>query len=344
MFNQIRNDILGGEDMTTLKKVAEDAKVSITTVSRILNNDSSLSVAEKTRKRVLESARKLGYRKKTFEFPLFNIAFLYWLTKETEIEDVYFREMREEIENEAKKYNIEITCYTIEEGIDVVPKNIQGFIAVGSFKEKELNTLKEVTQNGVFIDTSPEATKYDSVRPDLYEITDHAIEYFIKSGHNEIGFIGGTFVDRDSETDFPDIRETQFRKKMKDMNLLDERYIYTSRGFTFKNGVSLMEKAIFELKDQMPTAFFVASDAIALGCLQVLNKRGYSVPKRVSIISINDISLAKYVTPPLTTFKINMSALVSNALKLLSEQILEERQYRKKLFIESDLIIRKTTR
>lgn len=330
--------------MTTLKDVAEDAQVSIATVSRILNNDSSLSVMEETRKRVLESAKKLGYRKKTFEFPLLNIAFLYWLTKETEIEDVYFREMREEIEKEARKYNIEITCYTIENGIEIIPKNIQGFIAVGSFKEKELDFLKGITQNGVFLDTSPETTKYDSVRPDLYEITDQAVEYLVSRKHKEIGFVGGTFVDRDSDTDFPDIRENQFREKMTKLNLLNERYIYTNRGFTFKNGVNLMEQAIADLKEEMPTAFFVASDAIALGCLQVLNKRGYAVPKRVSLISINDISLAKYVTPPLTTFKINMEALVSNAMKLLSEQILEERKYRKKLFIESDLIIRKTTR
>ncbi|WP_080145835.1 LacI family DNA-binding transcriptional regulator [Marinilactibacillus piezotolerans] len=330
--------------MTTLKDVAEDAQVSIATVSRILNNDSSLSVMEETRKRVLESAKKLGYRKKTFEFPLLNIAFLYWLTKETEIDDVYFREMREEIEKEARKYNIEITCYTIENGIEIIPKNIQGFIAVGSFKEKELDFLRGITQNGVFLDTSPETTKYDSVRPDLYEITDQAVDYLVSRKHKEIGFIGGTFVDRDSDTDFPDLRENQFREKMTKLNLLNERYIYTNRGFTFKNGVNLMEQAIADLKEEMPTAFFVASDAIALGCLQVLNKRGYAVPKRVSLISINDISLAKYVTPPLTTFKINMEALVSNAMKLLSEQILEERKYRKKLFIESDLIIRKTTR
>jgi LacI family transcriptional regulator len=63
----------------------------------------------------------------------------------------------------------------------------------------------------------------------------------------------------------------------------------------------------------------------------------------VSIVSINDISLAKFVTPPLTTFHINMEALVSNAMKLLVEQIIENRTYRKKLFIESDLVVRKTT-
>lgn len=329
--------------MTTLKEVAENAKVSITTVSRVLNNDPTISVTDDTRKRVVDSAMKLGYLKRKMNPPLQNIAFLYWLTEQTEIEDVYFKEMRNEIRKEATKFNIDITRYSIEQGIKAIPKSIQGFIAVGNFTTEELVYLKSVTENGVFIDTSPDTTRYDSVRPDLYEITDQAIGYFVEQGHEKIGFIGGTSVDRDTDRDFPDLRENEFRAKMQRVDLLEENYIYTKRGFTFLTGVELMEKAIVELGDNMPTAFFVASDAIALGCLQSLNKRGFLVPKRVSIISINDISLAKYVTPPLTTFHINMNALVSNAMQLLTEQILESRIYRKKLFIESDMVIRKST-
>lgn len=329
--------------MTTLKKVALDAHVSIATVSRILNNDPMLSVTEETRRRVIQSAQKLGYLKKTPRPPIQNIAFLYWLTEQTELEDVYFREMREEIQKEAKKYNVEITTYHIENGIENIPESIQGFIAVGNFKKEELDKLKRITQNGVFIDTSPDTTRFDSVRPDLFEITDQGVNYLIELGHKEIGFIGGTYVDRNLDIDLPDIRENEFRRKMLEVGNLEEKYIFSQRGFTFQTGVDLMENAVEELGDKMPTAFFVASDAIALGCLQVLNKRGYSVPNRVSIISINDISLAKYVTPPLTTFHINMKALVSNAMKLLAEQVIEGRTYRKKLFIESDLVVRKTT-
>lgn len=329
--------------MATLKKVADKAGVSIATVSRVLNNDPSLSVTDETRRRVFESAKEVGYLKKAIKPPLHNIAFLYWLTEQNELEDVYFREMRQEIEKESKKYNVEITTYHMEDGIERIPENTEGFIAVGNFKNTELTYLKRITENGVFIDTSPDTTRFDSVRPDLFEITDQGIDYLIRLGHKKIGFIGGTYVDRNTDQDLPDLRENEFRKKMIEIGLLKEDYIFSQRGFTFQTGVDLMEEATTVLGDKMPTAFFVASDALALGCLQVLNKRGYSVPGRVSIVSINNISLAKYVTPPLTTFDINLGALVSNAMKLLAEQVIEERKYRKKLFIESDLVIRKTT-
>lgn len=253
--------------MTTLKQVAAEAEVSLATVSRVLNNDTSLSVTQETRKRVVEAAKKVGYLKKTIKPPIQNIAFLYWLTKQTELEDVYFKDMKEYIEAESKKYNIEITTYPMEEGLEKVPKDIQGFVAVGNFKRSELDYLKGVTENGVFIDTSPDTTSYDSVRPDLYEITDQGIDYLISLDHKEIGFIGGTYVDRDRDIDMPDVREEEFRKKMLSVGLLEEKYIYSQRGFSFQTGVDLTENIVEELGENMPTAFFVASDAIALGSL-----------------------------------------------------------------------------
>src|SRR5699024_6675060 len=183
----------------------------------------------------------------------------------------------------------------------------------------------------------------DSVRPDLYQVTDQALDFFIENGHKKIGFIGGTFVDRNTDRDLMDMREKRFRKHLTDWGLLDERFIYTKRGFTFNTGVEMMEKAIKDLGEDLPTAFLIAADPIAIGCMQVLNKRGIYVPSRVSIISINDISVSKYVSPPLTTFRIDMQSLVSNAIEILVETIIGRSDYRMKLFIESKMVIRKIT-
>ena len=329
--------------MVTLKEIAEDVGVSIATVSRVLNEDPSLSVTEETRTKVYESAQKLGYRTKSIQPLVKNVAFLYWFTEQEELEDVYFQEMRKEIADQSKKHNIHITMYTIEEGIEKVPTNINGFIAVGSFTEDELGYLHNITENGVFLDSTPDASHYDSVRPDLYQVTDQALDFFIENGHKKIGFIGGTFVDRNTDRDLMDMREKRFRKHLTDWGLLDERFIYTKRGFTFNTGVEMMEKAIKDLGEDLPTAFLIAADPIAIGCMQVLNKRGIYVPSRVSIISINDISVSKYVSPPLTTFRIDMEALVSNAMDILVERIIGGRAYRKKLFIESKMVLRKST-
>jgi len=332
------------DEMATLRDIANDIGVSITTVSRVLNEDPTLSVKEETRNKVYESAIKLGYRTNQPN-PLINdIVFLFWFTEQEELEDVYFQEMKKEISEQTQKNNINISMYTIKDGIESIPENVNGFIAVGAFTDIELEYLHEITDNGVFIDTTPDMLHYDSVRPDLYQATDQAIEYFVKNGHKEIGFIGGSYFDRNEEVELMDNRERRFRNQMSNYGLLNEKYIYTQGDFTFQNGINLMEKVINDLKENLPTAFFIAADPIAIGCLQMLNKKDISVPNRVSIISINNINLSKFVSPPLTTFHIDMKALVSNAIQMLIEQVIDKRTYRKKLFIETDLKIRNSTK
>jgi LacI family transcriptional regulator len=93
----------------------------------------------------------------------------------------------------------------------------------------------------------------------------------------------------------------------------------------------------------LPTAFFVAADPIAVGCLQALNEHGIAIPNTVSIVSINNISVAKYVSPPLTTFHIDMREICKNGIQLLLEQVVEKRKLVKTLYIGSELVVRKST-
>lgn len=329
--------------MPTIHQVAKESGFSITTVSRVLNNDPTLSVTPETRESIYAAAVKLGYQKKSLNPLIKNVAFLYWLTEQEELEDIYFRNMRREIRKQAELHNIEIKTYKREEGIEKIPDNINGFIAVGNFTRNELEHLHQLTLNGVFLDSSPDSKFYDSVRPDLYESTEMAIDYFIEKGHTKIGFIGGTFHDRNTRTEKMDLREKQFRQYLLEKELLHEKYIFVKPGFSFQAGLDLMEKAIDTLGDDLPTAFYVAADPIAIGCLQVLNEKGIAVPSRVSIISINNINVTKYLSPPLTTFHIDMKEMVKNAVKMLVEQIVEKRKVRKKLFIEAELVLRKST-
>ncbi|WP_223702513.1 LacI family DNA-binding transcriptional regulator [Sutcliffiella deserti] len=329
--------------MATIKDIAEGAGYSISTVSRVLNNDKSLSVPDDTREKIYEVAEKLNYRKKTVRLLVKNIAFLYWLTDKEELEDVYFKSMRLEIEKIARKLNVELTTYKINDGIQAIPDNIEGFIAVGTFSNKELEYLRGRTTNGVFIDTSPDPYHFDSVRPDLALITRRTVDFFIEKGHTDIGFVGGTFHNPNNDEDEMDQREKVFRSYMKEKGLLKEEYIFCHRGFSVDNGYYLMSKAIETLGDQLPTAFYTAADPIAVGCLQALNENGISIPNRVSVVSINNISVTKYVSPPLTTFHIDMKEMCKNALELLLEQVLEKRKLVKTLYLGSELIIRKST-
>ena len=329
--------------MAKIKDVAEESGYSISTVSRVLNNDPNLTVPQETREKIYDVAEKLNYRQKTVKQLVKNIAFLYWLTDKEELEDVYFKTMRLEIEKSAKAFNVELTTYKITDGIDKIPSNIEGFIAVGTFSDKELEHFRSITSNGVFIDSTPDPNHYDSVRPDLVQITKNTIDYHIESGHEDIGFIGGTYHNPNTDEDEMDLREETFRSYMKEKGLLKDKYIFTQRGFSVDNGYRIMSSAIDKLGDQLPTAFFIAADPIAVGCLQALNENGIAIPTRVSVISVNNISVAKYVSPPLTTFHIDMKEMCKNAMELLLEQIQGKRNMVKTLFLGSELIVRKST-
>ncbi|KOO50700.1 LacI family DNA-binding transcriptional regulator [Priestia koreensis] len=329
--------------MATIKDIAEAAGYSISTVSRVLNNDPSLSVPDETREKVYEVAERLNYRRKTVRLLVKNIAFLYWLTDKEELEDVYFKEMRLEIEKLARKYNVELTTYKIADGIEKIPDNIEGFIAVGIFSDQELAHLHSLTPNGVFVDSTPDAYSFDSVRPDLAQTTIRTIKYLMEKGHTEIGFIGGTYHNPNTDLDEMDIRERTFRTYMSSKDKLNDAYIFCRRGFSVENGVYLMNQALDTLGDKLPTAFFIAADPIAVGCLQALNEKRVSIPDRVSIISVNNISIAKYVSPPLTTFNIDMKEICKNAMEMLIERVMEKRKSSKTLYIGTELVTRKST-
>ncbi|MBM7603869.1 LacI family transcriptional regulator [Metabacillus crassostreae] len=329
--------------MATIKDIAKEAGYSISTVSRVLNNDQSLSVPDETREKIYDVAEKLNYKKNKVRLLVKNIAFLYWLTDKEELEDVYFKTMRLEIEKLAKKFNVELTTYKITDGISIIPDNIEGFIAVGTFSDKELAHLRSLTSNGVFIDSTPDPSHFDSVKPDLAQVVTKTVDLFIEKGHTEIGFIGGTYHNPNNDQDEMDFRERIFRQYMVEKGLLKEEYIFCHRGFSVDNGYYLMKNAVDNLGDQLPTAFFIASDAIAVGCLQALNEMGIAIPNRVSIVSINNISVAKYVSPPLTTYHIDIQELCKNAIELLLEQVLEKRKLVKTLYIGSNLVVRKST-
>ncbi|WP_336989915.1 LacI family DNA-binding transcriptional regulator [Bacillus infantis] len=328
--------------MATIKGIAEESGFSISTVSRVLNNDQSLSVPDETREKIYEAAEKLNYRKKTIKPLVKNIAFLYWLTDFEELEDVYFKSMRLEVEKLAKQMNVELETYKVSDGINRIPEDIEGFIAVGTFSDKELEYLKGLTKNGVFIDSTPEPNIYDSVRPDLAQITKRTVDFFMDKGHSDIGFVGGTFHNPNTGGEEMDLRERTFRAYMEERGLLKEEYIFCHRGFSVENGYKLMGEAIRKLGGNLPSAFFIAADPIAVGCLQALNEHGYAIPNKVSVISVNNISVAKYVSPPLTTFHIDTKELCKNALEMLLEQLVEKRKYVKTLYLGSELIVRKS--
>ena len=121
---------------------------------------------------------------------------------------------------------------------------------------------------------------------------------------------------------------------MSEANLLDERSMYMGT-FSVEDGYKLMKKAIHELGEEPPTAFFAGNDLLAIGALRALDEEKIAVPERVSVIGVNDISVSKYVFPPLSTIKVYTKIMGETAVDTLIEQMME-RQVAKKIFISTN--------
>jgi len=325
--------------MATIKDIAEKAGVSIATVSRVLNYDPSLSVSDETRKKIFEAAEALSYKKRSSrKSSPAKIAMLHWYTEKEELDDLYYMSIRIGIENRCQQHDIQvIKCY--QSNLDDLRKEgIQGIIAIGKYSSREVEEIAELSRNIVFVDFSPDEERFDSVVVDFKKVTEKVLDYFVENGHTEIGYIGGREAFRDRTDEIEDVREVTFNEYMKSCGLWKEEYLYTGI-FSVKDGQKWMKKAIQEHGDKLPTAFFAANDAIAIGCLQALQEENIPVPERVSIIGVNDISVSKYVFPPLSTVKVYTELMGEAAVDALIERI-EGRKVAKKVFIATKLIHR----
>lgn len=328
--------------MATIREIANKVGVSNATVSRVLNHDPLISVNEDTRKAILKAAEELQYKKKTIYPVMQNVALLYWMTEQEELEDLYFKLIKEEVEKQAKLRNITLTQYSREDGVEAVSPSTKAFFAIGRFHKAELEKLKKITPHGIFIDTCTDEIEFDLIRPNLRSMTYQMVDYFVEHGHKKIGFLGGCFVDIDTNEKSMDVREQAFRHRMQKYSLLDERSILISDSFSVKEGYRRALLAIAELGDDMPTAFCVGNDPLAIGALQAFNEKDWCIPQRVSFFSINDVGVAPYVSPPLTTFHIDIPLLCETAMNLLQERMLQGRMVTKCIYINGTAMIRKS--
>lgn len=325
--------------MATIKEIAELAGVSVTTVSRVLNYDDTLNVQDETRKKVFEAADQLEYQissKKKRKKKL-KIGLLCTYSPEEELEDTYYLSLRVAIEkmleNEGvKKFRISLTS-TPE---DVAP--LDGLICMGTFSESAVDKVKSFRKPAVFVDSIGDLDLFDSVMVDMKYSVKKVLQYLLDAGHEKIAFMGGCDIDSDGKM-MPDARLSQFRSYMSARNLLREEYILLE-GYTPKQGYR-MGKKFLELEDR-PTAIFAANDALAVGCYKAVQEAGLKICENISVVGFNDISIAKYLVPPLTTVHIPIEFMGRQAVRTLIERITSEREISLYIAIPTKLKIRES--
>ncbi|MPQ43048.1 LacI family DNA-binding transcriptional regulator [Clostridium tarantellae] len=333
--------------MATIKDIAIKAGVSIATVSRVLNLDDTLNVSETTRKKVLEVAEELNYvtiKERKSKIRTYTLGIIYWYTELQELNDPYFLSIRMSVEKRCNDLAINFKSIDFQRVLKGVAKDyndLDGILAIGIFSETDIEKMKELTNNIIFVDSSPNEWKYDSIVVDFKSGVINALNYLCKLGHRNIGYIGGVSMPHNGilSNKNIDYREKTYIEYMCAIENYHKEWIFKGR-FLPQYGYELMKEAL-KLKN-FPTAFFIASDPMAIGAYKALFEEGYNVPKDVSIIAFDDIYTAQFLTPPLTTIKVFTDFMGQTAVDTLIEKIKTNRNMCKKIVLPIKLIERKS--
>lgn len=326
--------------MATIKEIAEIAEVSTATVSRVLNYDETLNASEATRKKIFEIAQQLEYvttKERRSKKQSCKVCIAKGYSEQEELDDPYYFSIRLSIEKSLKEENIEYIVISKDRLFDERLNTVDGIMAVGNFTTEEINNLKNMNNNIVFVDSSPEDEAFDSVVINMSKVVKKVLDYLISLGHKEIGYIGGEDYIIGESMHLPDYRESYYRKYMNDIGFLNEKFIRVG-SFTPISGYELM-KDILD-KGEYPSAFFIANDSMAIGAYKAIMEKGLNIPEDISIIGCNDISTAQFIVPALTTIKIYTNFMGETAVDLMNERIKYERKISKKVVIPTDLIVR----
>lgn len=333
--------------MATIKDIAEKAGVSPATVSRVLNYDTTLSVSDETRKKIFEIAEELEYktvreRKKERESgKRIRIGLINWYSEKEELGDPYYLSIRLGAERECFSKNIDIVKIFKQDDRYGTSQlgDLDGIIAIGKFDRDDIEDFLSYSKNIVFVDSSPDEKKFDSVVIDFRKAVLEVLECLTKLGHKEIGYIGGREYIGKNKKLVKDEREETYYSFMKEKGIFNPNHVYIGK-FTAEDGYKLMKEVI--QKGETPTAFFIANDTMATGAIRALYEAKLKVPDDISIIGFNDNATSKYLVPPLSTVKVYTEFMGATAVNLLLERINENREISKKVVIPSELIIRES--
>ena len=330
----------------TIKDVSKDAKVSIKTVSRVINNEAN--VAEETKKRVLLSVDKLGFRPNKSAQSLrskrsFIIALLYDNPNKS-----YLADIQSGIFKACKLtgYNLVVQeCdYKSPELNDTILEFVEDLKIDGLILTPPLSDMDDFLQDlekhqieHAVIAPSTKKTESLYVSSNDYEAAYKLTLEIIKHGHKDIGFIKGH-----PKHSASNLRFNGFIDAIK-IHGFDVNDAWIKQGnFSFKSGFDAGVE-IFH-SDRIPTAIFSSNDSMAAGIMKSAHMKGLKIPDDVSLAGFDDSPIADEIWPALTTVKQPVEKMAHHAAKILMARFngLEEANQSKEF--KSELIIRESLR
>ena len=315
----------------TIKDVAKLAGVSISTVSRVIND--SKPVTDEVKQRVLDVIKETGYVPNPLARSLVTKKSKLIVVIVPEVSDSFVNEILNGIEAVAKMYDYDIllvnTYSDKQQEIDSIrllkTKQVEGIVMVSwILDEDHVNYMKESRIPAVYI--SKTARDYDiyTVSTSNENATYDMTKYLIENNHKEIALI----MTSKEETILEAERRTGYERALKDNNIEVRDELIKHGNTDYEGGYNSMKEL---LEDKIiPSAVFVTGDEAAVGAINAIFDAGYNVPQDISVVGFNDTKLAKIYRPKLTTVfqpLFDMGAVSIRALiKLINGEPVEEKK------------------
>ena len=336
--------------MATLKDIADQAGVSISTVSRVINSQNTKAASSETAEKIWQIVRDLGYipnqaaqSLKTNKYEraadnTLSCIFARIDDNNSKPSDEFFNSLARSVEEEALKEHYTMKSFLTSFNFNnesaynrLLNENAGGIVVLGRCNKPTLKFLKDHFQYVAYSGLVEIQANYDQILCSGYEACTKALEYLNKLGHVKIGYIGEVL---------DEVRFDAYRHYMEGNDLPFSMENVANVTLGYNGGYEGMKKIIQNKADI--SAVICANDITAIGAMKAAREYGIKIPNTISIIGIDDIETSQYVTPMLTTIHIPIREMGSVTAKVIIDRIQGGHTAPMKIFLPSKLVIRES--
>jgi len=300
----------------TIKDVAREANVSVASVSRALNG--SPTVTETLREHILSVVKRMHY--------IPNVGARNLSTQQTDtigvvLPDLYgefFSELIRGIDSAARERNLHLLVSSAHGDAQEAAKvlramsgRVDGLIVMSPHVDASfLASNLPQSLPTVLLNTRLNSEHYTSINVDNYSGAFAMMRHLVESGHQHITMIAGPDNNFEAQERLRGYRDALAK-------FLPQESEQILRGdFSEESGYRAGQQ--LQSFSNRPQAIFAANDMMAIGCLFALTEAGLHVPKDIALVGFDDIPIARFVTPPLTTVRVRMADMGGRALEQLA--------------------------
>ncbi|NLY77425.1 MAG: LacI family transcriptional regulator [Tissierellia bacterium] len=328
----------------TIKDIAKSLGVSYSTVSRALNNKPGVS--KKTRERIIEQAKKMGYQPNDMARGLVKKRTKTIGVVIPDIANSFFGEVTQGIIDTANENGYTILLCISNWDFDIekkhlktlLEKRVDGIILKPAKDDVDEKYFSKINVPFILLEGWQGDKSCSYVKVDNEKGGYMATKYLIERGYQNIAYAGGK---KEAHSNLE--RVEGYIKALKEHGRKVERELIRHNDFTVSGGYKLAEELLNS--HNKVDAIFAGNDVIALGILHYAATHGYKVPDQLGVIGFDDIFYAEFHQIQLTTIRQPKYLLGKNTLELLLQEIRDdEDRVNKAMILEPKLIVRKTTR